>query len=314
MNNLAYFKNICSRENILQAYFNASRHKRSSTSFLYFRSNQNENLRRIQNQLLELTWQPGKYKQFKISDPKERLITAAPFEDRIVHHAIINVLEPVFEKQFIFHTYACRKNKGTHAALKFAGRYCQKNLYFLKLDVRKYFDSVSQDILKLQLKKLIKDNSAVYLLEKIIDSYEVTPGKGLPIGNLTSQYFANLYLSGLDHYVLEKLHPVTYIRYMDDMLIISSSIEKLKDIYGMMELYLSENLRLELKTPVYGRCDCGIPFLGKLITKKSIKPLSEKKRLKRKKIKQIDYLVQKGDLNQQKAQERITAILADMNI
>lgn len=317
--NLTFFNRITSIENLKLASYKAAKHKKGTNSYLYFRKNEEVNILKIQNELMHETWRCGAYRQFKISDPKERLITAAPFEDRIVHHAIINVMEETFEKKYIFHTYACRKNKGTHAALKYAEKFCNKNVFFLKLDVRKYFDTIDHKILKTQLLRLTNESRVQNLFAEIIDSYtseytkQTGAKKGLPIGNLTSQYFANLYLSGLDHYILENLKPKGYLRYMDDMLIFAQSTKQLKKIFVQIKTYTNTKLSLELKPPVFGRCDSGIPFLGKLITKSGIRPLSEKMLLKRKKIKQIDYLVRHQKLDEQKGAERINAILADIN-
>ncbi|MBO6130568.1 MAG: group II intron reverse transcriptase domain-containing protein [Treponema sp.] len=313
----AFYCRICSIENLKEAYYKASRRKKSSNSFLYFRKNEEVNIQKIQEELLRGTWECGTYRQFKVFEPKERLITAAPFKDRIAHHAIINVLEPLFERQFIFHTYACRKGKGTHAAIRYAKTFCRKGMYFLKLDVRKYFDSIDHGILKERLYRLTNEGAVNDLFRKIIDSYtspkaqELGVKKGIPIGNLTSQFFANLYLSDADHYILEVLRADGYVRYMDDMLVFSKDFGHLKNLHKKLAVYFGKNLDLELKTPVFGRCTDGIPFLGKLISRSGIKPLSEKRRLKAKKIKRIDRLVQKGAISQEKAAERINAILSD---
>ena len=320
MRNSTFFSEICSIENLKTAFYKASRRKRNSSSYLYFRKNAEVNVLKIQEKLLNGTWNCGSYRQFKITDPKERIITAAPFEDRIVHHAIVNVLESLFEKKFIFHTYACRGGKGTHAAIKYAKKFCSKRMFFLKLDVKKYFDSIDHAILKSQLSALTNERKTQDLLAKIIDSYtsqiaqKKNEQKGLPIGNLTSQYFANLYLSALDHAILEKMKPRGYVRYMDDMLIFSHSVEHLTQIHAQITEFVESRLLLTLKPPVFGRCDLGIPFLGKLITKKEIRALAEKVRLKKKKIKKIDFLVRHGKIDEAKAAERINAILADAQI
>lgn len=318
--NSTYFEQICSIENLKTAFYKASKGKRFSKSYLYFRKKAEVNVLKIREKLLNGNWECGKFRQFKITDPKERIITAAPFKDRIVHHAIVNVLESLFERKFIFHTYACRGGKGSHAAILYAKRFCSKRLFFLKLDVKKYFDSIDHTVLKSQLLSLTNEKKVQILLGKIIDSYtsqlarEKNEEKGLPIGNLTSQYFANLYLSALDHAILEKMKPRGYVRYMDDMLIFSPSMKQLVHIHAEIAKFLESRLLLVLKAPIFGRCDCGIPFLGKLITKKEIRPLSEKMRLKKKKIKKIDYLVRIGKLSEEKAAERINAILADAKI
>lgn len=142
----------------------------------------------------------------------------------------MNILETVFERQFIFHTYACRKGKGTHKAIEYAFKKAKQCKYFLKLDVRKYFDNVDPDVLKVKPCRIIKDEKCLRLLFSIIDSYG-EDNKQLPIGNLTSQFFVNLYLSPMDHMVFETLKPHGYVRYMDDVIIFEDSKSRLLEIY-----------------------------------------------------------------------------------
>jgi RNA-directed DNA polymerase len=199
------FSTIISYENLRHAWIKAIRGKRQKPEVVLFSMNVHKNLCRIQNRLesLEPSW--GHYRTFLISDPKERIICAASFPERIMHHAIMNVLEPIFERQMVVHTYACRKLKGTQAAVLYAFHQCKSATYFLKMDIRKYFDSIDHTVLKMQVTRLIKDERVLFLLYGITDSYNTLPEKGVPIGNLTSQFFANLYLSGMDHYILETL-------------------------------------------------------------------------------------------------------------
>lgn len=164
----------------------------------------------------------------------------------------MNVLEPVFERQFIFHTYACRKNKGSHKAVAYAFSKARKNRYFLKLDVRKYFYSIDHSVLKAMLEKIIKDRECLNLLFSIIDSYG-TDKKSLPIGNLTSQFFANFYLSVLDHYVLEHLKAKGYVRYMDDIVLFGNSTAELNEFFSKIRQFCQEKLFLELKPEILGQ-------------------------------------------------------------
>lgn len=308
------FDKIVEFKNLELAFYKASKRKHSSSNYLFFRINKDDNILKIQQRLISGDFDFGHYKNFKIYEPKERNITAAPFEDRIIHHAIINVLEKIFEKNLIFHTYACRKGKGTHVAINIVQKKMKNNQYFLKLDVRKYFDSIDHMILKNLLKKLIGDKKCLDLLFAIIDSYVADPDskKGIPIGNLTSQFFANYYLSSLDHFVSEELKPEFYCRYMDDMILLDSSKDKLLLIYKKMEAFICKNLKLNFKPLILGITYQGIPFLGKLITKDSVRLLTEKRKLKQKKIKHIDYLVKKGKISEEKGSERIRAILVGM--
>lgn len=312
------FNEITEYSNLELAYYKAGRRKHTTASFLHFRKNKDINITDIQKRLITGKYGLGNYKQFTIYEPKERIITAAPFGDRVIHHAIINVMEEVFERNLIFHTYACRKGKGTHVAIKALQKNIKENKYFLKLDVRKYFDSINHRLLKQLMTKLTGDKKCLNLLYAIIDSYclnkdeETEKWRGLPIGNLTSQFFANFYLSGLDHFVLENLKPKFYCRYMDDIIILSDSEKQLKFIYNEMKEYIKTFLNLEFKTPVFGLTERGIPFLGKRVLKEVTVLLVEKRKLKKRKIKKIDYLVRKGKISEEKGSERIRAIMVDM--
>ena len=235
------FEQITDLENLKLAYLKAMKGKRYTPAALIYGNKVDENLFSLKVQLENEIYNHGKYRQFKIYDPKERIITAASFEDRIIHHAIMLILEPVFEKQFIFHTYACRKGKGTHKALEYASKKAKQCEYFLKLDVRKYFDNVNHTVLKAKLFRIIKDEKCLRLLFSIIDSFG-EDNKQLPIGNLTSQFFANFYLSSMDHLVLEKLKPQGYVRYMDDVIIFDNSKSKLMETYRTLNNYVATEL------------------------------------------------------------------------
>ena len=161
----------------------------------------------------------GNYSYFKVFDPKERLICAAQFSERVLHHALMNVCDPYFEKYQIYDSYASRKHKGTYAAIERAAVYQKKYAWFLKLDVRKYFDSIDHHTLVCLLEQQFKEKKTQTIFRDIIDSYHTQEGKGLPIGNLTSQYFANHYLAISDHFVKEQLKIKAYVRYMDDMVL-----------------------------------------------------------------------------------------------
>lgn len=220
----------------------------------------------LQRELIAGTYRPGPYHTFTIREPKERQIAAAPFRDRVVHHSICSVLEPVFERRYIHDSYACRKGKGSHRAIQRAWAFTRKHGWFLKCDVAKYFDSADHEILKERVRRLFKDARFLTLLERIVDhnAPHNAPGKGLPIGNLTSQYFANLYLDGLDHFIKEQVRMKHYVRYMDDFLCFADSKEELQCVLSEVREFLDERLCLRLKdrkcyiAPVTQ----GIPFLG----------------------------------------------------
>ena len=331
------FEQICDFENLRLAWLNARKGKTSKVAVRNFSKNVSQNLIEIQKRMCESPPLLSSYVQFKICDPKERIISVVPFSDRVIHHAIINVLEPVFERQFIFHTYACRKGKGTHAAARYAFKCAKRAPYFLKLDVRKYFDSIDHVVLKSLLCRIIKDAQCLELLFTIIDSYEasygdfkgqsplgeggvgatkcdaggrLSPSCGLPIGNLTSQFFANLYLSSLDHFVLEQLKPKGYVRYMDDMVIFADSMAALKVIFNEVENFCKNQLHLTLKEPALGKCSDGLPFLGWRIAKGGVFLLAKTKRRMKKKLHEIQKDYEYGKISEDKMYERAMAVFA----
>ena len=311
------FEKICDIQNLHEAYYKASKNKRFTAGYINFRKNPEENLEKLRKSLLDGKYTHGQYRHFIITDPKQRLISAAPFPDRVIHHAIMNVLEPVFERQFIFHTYACRKGKGTHAAARYAFKCAGHSEFFLKLDVRKYFDSIDHTVLKQFLCRIIKDARCLELLFGVIDSYKIdfegasaARKKGLPIGNLTSQFFANFYLSALDHFILEKLKPEGYVRYMDDMVIFGDSVKNLKNIFDEVDHFCLEKLALFLKIPVFGKTFRGVPFLGWRITTSRIFLLSKTKRRMKKRLKEIQKSFDRGKITEEKALERTEAVYA----
>jgi retron-type reverse transcriptase len=313
-NNL--FESIIDYQNINEAWLKSIKGKRKSTGVLLFSRNVSENLKTIRGRLMSGSPDWGNYRSFVVTDPKKRLISAAPFEQRIMHHAIMNILEPVLERHLIFHSYACRKGKGMHAAVKYAFRLCKARRYFIKLDVRKYFDSIDHETLKRQLYHLIKDDRTISLLYGIIDSYHtlsgtsIQPGKGLPIGNLTSQFFANLYLSCLDHYILEHLKPDGYIRYMDDFVLWHDDKQKLQNMHSSLKSYAEKVLRLELKPPVIDITEQGLPFLGFLIKSSGIFLLRKSKRRMSTRVKLIESDLALGIISEELAALRAVSVNA----
>jgi retron-type reverse transcriptase len=308
------FEDIAAYHNIRLAFLKAIRGKRSSSEVTLFCGNIDRNLRTIQDRLNAGNIKWGNYRSFIITDPKRRVISAAPIEDRIIHHAIMNILEPFFERQMIYHTYACRKNRGTHAALQYAFSKSKGFPWFLKLDIRKYFDSIDHAVVKRLLIRLVKDKNTRCLLFSIIDSYETAPGRGLPIGNLTSQFFANLYLSSLDHYILEQLKPCAYIRYMDDFVLWGLSREYLKGLLPLIKDYTAHRLNVQIKEPVFGRTDQGLPFLGFLIKKQGIFLLRTSKQRMIRRIGTIKKELAHGDITEEAAAGRISSVYAAVQL
>jgi hypothetical protein len=222
----------------------------------------------------------------------------------------MNILDPVFERLMVFHSYACRKGKGTHAALQYAFSKCKGHPWFLKLDMRKYFDSIGHEVLKATLARIIKDRKTLAVLGSIIDTYETSPGRGVPIGNLTSQYFANLYLAPLDHFILEKLKPAGFCRYMDDFVLWADAKSELLSMLDEIKSFTENRLRLALKPPVLGRTEIGLPFLGFMVKKRGIYLLGKSKRRMRMRVREIRHEVESGLLDEESAAARIVSVYA----
>lgn len=256
------YNKIAEMDNLKTAFWKAYRHKRGVPEAELFRSSLAAELDSLRSALLKDDVAVGDYHYFRIYDPKERLICAASFRERVLHHAVMNVCDTCFECPLITDTYACRKGMGLHSCIERAKVYTRRYKWYLKLDVRKYFDSVDHVHLKELLCRLFKDARLISLFERIIESYESSSGRGIPIGNLTSQYFANYYLSGLDHLVKEEMGVLGYVRYMDDFVLWDDSKEKLKEALGIIESFCMDKRNLKLKPPCLNRCSDGISMLG----------------------------------------------------
>ena len=255
---------IAEPENLREAFLLASRAKSGKPDVLTYRAKRMANLDNLRKQLLSGNALVGGYHQFKVYDPKERTITVAPFAQRVLHHAIMRVCEPYLENKLVPWTYACRKQKGRIAALNAAAKHCRSYDWYLKLDIRKYFDSILHSSLLERLRGIFKDAALLRLMEGIIRSYEVTRGRGLPIGNLTSQHFANLYLGTLDRFIEQeaKKTGMHVVRYMDDLVVWAVAQTDLKDLRARLREFLPTALGLELKQERIGRVVNGVPFLG----------------------------------------------------
>jgi RNA-directed DNA polymerase len=243
-----------------------------------------DNVHRLRTRLRARRYQPEPYISFYIHEPKRRLISAAAFKDRVVHHALCNVIEPIFERSFMADSYANRKGKGTHRALDCAQAYARRFRYVLQLDIRQYFSSIDHDVLRAALARKITDAQVMWLIDLILESgaevhkneYEMVyfPGddllaversRGLPIGNLTSQFWANVYLNSLDHFIKRQLRAPGYVRYVDDLLLFSNDKSHLWEWRQAIEQRLIA-LRLTFHPGAHPRpIGEGIPFLGFLI-------------------------------------------------
>ncbi len=278
-------------ENIYKAWKKAFKSTKTIEAYEYS-FHLEKNLFELQEKLDCGAYIPGEYRYFTITDPKERRISVAPFRDRIVHHALINILEPIYEKRFIYHSYATRKSKGTHKAIKQAQVYLRKNRWYLKMDIARYFDNIDHGVLYELLSRKIKDEFILSLCRKIMA--KGGDGKhGLPIGNLTSQFWANVYLDCFDHFVKDHTKIKPYLRYMDDFCLFSNDKNDLKAIRPVIEDFLLSKLGLRTKpqTTLINSSLHGLPFLGVRIFPSLIRVRSEniKRSLKRVQLREYEY-------------------------
>lgn len=230
---------------------------------LVFRDRLEENLLSIREQVLAGRPDVGRHRFFHVNDPKRRLICATPFPERVLHHAIMNVCEPALESVAIHDSYACRAGKGARKAVARAQHFARVHGWYLKLDIRKYFDSIDHGIALKLLERRFRERRALDLFACILATYRTQPGKGVPIGNLISQHLANYYLSGFDHWVQEERRAGGYVRYMDDFLVFAEGPDRLKDELASIRVFLRDRLGLMLKDDVQpNRTARGFPFLG----------------------------------------------------
>jgi retron-type reverse transcriptase len=275
------WERIIDFENLYHAFREASTGKRYRWESLKFKNNLEENLITLQNELIWDMYKPEQYRQFIIKEPKQRLISAPTFRDRVVHHALCQIIEPIFENRMIYETFACRRWKGTHAAMYHTQKYARAaqrkwgEYYVLKCDIKSFFPSVDHDILMDIIRRYISDKKTMNLIGVIIRSYESPhqDGKGIPIGALTSQLGANIVLMPFDHWIKEENHVEFYTRYMDDFVILHHDKQYLWELLCKIENYLCDNLKLNLnpKTGIFpGKT--GIDFCGYRIWPTHIKP------------------------------------------
>jgi len=254
---------IAEPENLRLAFLKSMRGKRAKPEVLAYAAGLDANLRLLREQLLARRVDVGHYHFFTVHDPKERVICAAAFPERVLHHAVMNVCEPVLERYAVHDSYACRTGKGMHAAVRRAQAYTRQSAWYLKLDIRKYFDSIRHETVMRLLERRFKDKDVLRLIRTILETYSTEPGRGLPIGNLLSQHLANFYLGHLDHWVKETLRVRGYVRYMDDFVLWADGKEPLQVHLRAIRGFLASELGLELKDNVQiNRCARGLPFLG----------------------------------------------------
>jgi len=322
------FSQIIEFSNLFKAAKTAEKGKRYRDNVLEFNFNLELELFKLQTELTTKTYQPGSYKTFEIKEPKPRLISAAPYRDRVVHHALCNIITPIFERTFVIESYANRVNFGTHKALQKFTKYIRSSHYILQCDIQKYFPSIDHEILKSLLRRKIKCLDTLWLIDIIIDNSNrqipaityfpgddlLTPVNrkyGLPIGNLTSQFFANVYLNGFDHFIKENSRK--YVRYVDDFALFSDDYTLLQKMRLAMEEYLI-SLRLKMhpmKTQLFAT-KYGANFLGFRVFPTHIRVRTENLKRARKRLRklQADYI--QGKITRQEISQSINSWVAHL--
>lgn len=298
--------------------------KKTKTDVVKFGEDIDNNLKNLQKELESETYQPAGYTQFYVRDPKLRLIHKATVVDRVVHHIVSKELEPIFEPTFIAHSYSCRKNKGTHkgvfALQGMALRESKNNritCWAVKCDIKKFFASINHKILLEIISKKIKDEDFLDLIIRIIDSFysdrtiDTADKKGIPIGNLTSQFFSNIYLNELDQFIKHKLKVKYYLRYADDFVLLSEDRKYLEDLLIPIREFLKDELDLEIHPQkiIFRKFRSGIDFLGYVIFPDHILPRTKTKRRLLRKIRFKINEFKVGKISEEKMNETIQSYL-----
>jgi len=244
------------------AYIKSCRGRRTKPEVLQYQQTLDCNLLNLQQELAagQVDW--GEYHAFDVYDPKPRTIHASSFKSRVAQHSIMNLCGQSFEDYQIYDSYACRKGKGLDAALARSIKFSRPGDWYLQMDIKKYFNTINHQVLNNQLQRRFKESKLLNLFATVLDSYHVLPGEGVPIGNLTSQFFANHYLGALDHFIKEQLRAKRYVRYMDDFVIWSSDKQRLLEMHSEIVSFLNEVLNLTAKPKILNRCSHGMTFLG----------------------------------------------------
>ena len=317
---MTLYEDVCSYDNLLCAFEKAKKGKCSKLYVINFEKNLNQNLLNLRNELVFKKYKPKPLKTFILHDPKTRKISKSDFRDRIVHHAICNIIEQIFEKRFIYDSYANRIGKGTFKAIErfdcFKRKVSKNNIrtcYILKAGIKHYFETVVHQILMSLIKRHINDEDLLSLVQIVLSNYsDNVKCKGMPLGNLTSQFFANIYLHELDFFVKQHLRVKYYIRYVDDFVILHHSKKVLSECKIKIEEFLRSNLDLELhpdKTKIV-RLENGANFLGfrvffnhKLVRKKNMKKFERK-------FNEMKKLYKNGNIDREKIVEKFEGWLA----
>ncbi len=325
------FSQIVTWDNLVRAAKNAQRGKRYHDQVLRFNYDLEKNLMKLQQELLNHSYWPGDYTCFEVFDTKRRYISAAPYRDRVIHHAVCQIVMPIFENTYTNKTFANRNGYGTHRAIQALKYYAKRYNYVFKADIRKYFPSIDHAILKGLLRKKIKCPNTLWLLDTIIDAsnpqeeiVEYFPSddlfthierrRGIPIGNLTSQHFANIFLNPFDHFVIETLKCETYLRYVDDFVLLSDSKEQLQEWRIQIERFLEHNRLIihPIKSQIFS-VSKGITFLGYRVFQNYVRVVSGNVQKARSRFRELQKAYSNEEVNLNDAKQRIMSWIAHVS-
>jgi len=307
------FEQLVDRGNLAEAAFRAAAGKRDRSPVRRFFDDLDANLTAVLWELEAGTYRFGAYDTFQVQDTKTRTIHAPTFRDRVLHHALIRVTGPVLEQGAIPHSFACRAGRGLHKALRYARRWTRPGRWYGKMDVTKFYDSIDHSRLKMMLRRRFREERLLHLWESLLNSYRTSPGKGLPIGALTSQYLGNFYLDPVDHAMTAHPSVCRYARYMDDMVVWAGpgeSGERLREVRSLACDRLAD-LGLKLKHGgEWNRCDQGVPFLGFVIYPGRIRLNEQGRRRLRLRWHRLEREQRLGRISESALQERSESLFA----
>ncbi len=309
------FDQIGTYDNLRLAVAKALLGKRHRPDARAYVAHLDRNLSRLATQLQDGSLPLGRSHQFEIFDPKRRMITAPCFEERVLHHAILNICEPVFERALIEDSYACRRNKGRVKAVHRAAFFTSRFPYCLKMDIRRYFPTIDHRVLRQRLIRLFKDSRLLHLFSRIIGSHEDAPGCGLPIGALTSQHFANHLLSIVDRTVKHTLRLRGYCRYMDDFVLWADDRRKLEDGRQLLHEVVTHELHQQIKLPASVRSTTsGVDWLGYRIFPDRITVGRRARRRFRAKLRDLTEQHDSGVISSAEFQKRSRSLVAFLRV
>jgi retron-type reverse transcriptase len=312
------FEKIISLENILAAWKEFRRGKRNKRDVQEFEYTLEENLFEIHALLKEKKYEHGPYQSFFVCDPKLRHIHKASVRDRVIHQAVFRILYPLFDAKFIHDSYSCRVRKGTHRGVTRLISFCNKvsnnntqNAFALKCDIKKFFQNIHHDVLRNFLRVVISDDSTLWLLNIIINSYQHTSNIGLPLGNVTSQLFANVYLNEFDQFVKHTLKKRYFIRYCDDFAILDCDREQLVKLIPIMQGFLSQRLKLSLhpNKVIIRKLSQGIDFLGYVVVPHATVLRTKTKRRTFRKLEQKICAYNSGNISEENLNHSLQSYL-----